>query len=270
MISKITTEYNKEPMELDDTERNKGYEEYLATAFLTGANQYCSERLLNKLQNDYLQGHNVYPRTLSVAYNLLVSWKDETYQGGHNNSDGVTFTTAILTNVNSRNTRLITCYRCGVSGHYAHECPRNDISLNNQHDNYRIVTANVNTSTHSMCETGDTHSLLTDGILNNNHAGLEFAFYHDHNNITNIKTRKSNIPESWILLDNQSTIDVFAKKELLKKIRKSEAAMTIHCTAGITRTNLIGDFPGYGTVWYHPEGITNILSPARARKAGLK
>jgi hypothetical protein len=110
------------------------------------------------------------------------------------------------------------------------------------------------------------YSLLADGILNNNHAGLECAFYHDYNNITNIKTRKSNIPESWILLDNQLTIDVFASKKSLENIRKSEAVMTIHCTAGITRANLIGDLPGYGTVGYHLEGIANILSLARVRK----
>jgi hypothetical protein len=36
--------------------------------------------------------------------------------------------------------------------------------------------------------------------------------------------------------------------------------MDIHCNAGVTSTNLVGDLPGYGTVWYHPNGIANILS----------
>ena len=36
--------------------------------------------------------------------------------------------------------------------------------------------------------------------------------------------------------------------------------MHIHCNAGITRTNLVGDLSSYGTVWYHLDGITNILS----------
>jgi hypothetical protein len=60
-------------MELDDTEGTKAQEENLATEFLIGANQYCFGRLLDKLQNDFLQGHNVYPRILSAAYNLLVN-----------------------------------------------------------------------------------------------------------------------------------------------------------------------------------------------------
>jgi hypothetical protein len=42
--------------------------------------------------------------------------------------------------------------------------------------------------------------------------------------------------------------------------------MTIMCNAGVTTTNLIGDLPGYGTVWYHRDGIANILSLARVTK----
>jgi len=35
--------------------------------------------------------------------------------------------------------------------------------------------------------------------------------------------------------------------------------MLIHCNAGIMHTNLIGDPPGYGMVFYHKYGISNIL-----------
>ena len=44
--------------------------------------------------------------------------------------------------------------------------------------------------------------------------------------------------------------------------------MTIHCTGGVMTTNLIGDLPGYGTVWYHPGGIVNILLLANVCKNG--
>jgi hypothetical protein len=71
----------------------------------------------------------------------------------------------------------------------------------------------------------------------------------------------SRIPKTWILLDNQSTVDVFHSPDLLKRIRLSDDGhMDIHCNAGVTSTNLVGDLPGYGTVWFHPKGIANILS----------
>jgi hypothetical protein len=64
----------------------------------------------------------------------------------------------------------------------------------------------------------------------------------------------------WILLDNQSTLDVFSNPNLLTNIRESERSMTIHCNAGKTTTSQVGNLDGYGTVWYNPSGIANILS----------
>jgi hypothetical protein len=44
--------------------------------------------------------------------------------------------------------------------------------------------------------------------------------------------------------------------------------MDIHCNAGVRSTNLIGELRGYGTVWYNPTGIANILSLAKATERG--
>ena len=43
-------------------------------------------------------------------------------------------------------------------------------------------------------------------------------------------------------------------------IRRSSEGMRVHCNAGSCLTNLIGDLPGYGTMWYDPMAIANILS----------
>lgn len=43
--------------------------------------------------------------------------------------------------------------------------------------------------------------------------------------------------------------------------------MVIHCNAGVTRTRMVGDLPGYeGEVWYNPDGIANILSLSDVKK----
>jgi hypothetical protein len=78
------------------------------------------------------------------------------------------------------------------------------------------------------------------------------------------------VPNGWILLDNQSTVDVFRNASLLTNIRKSDQHMDIHCNAGVATTNMIGDLPGYGTVWYHPKGIANILSLSRMTSRGYR
>ena len=67
------------------------------------------------------------------------------------------------------------------------------------------------------------------------------------------------IPTSYILLDNQSTVDVFCNLTLLRNIHASDWTLHLRCNAGTAPSNQVGYLPVYGHVWYHPKGITNIL-----------
>lgn len=74
------------------------------------------------------------------------------------------------------------------------------------------------------------------------------------------------IPAEWILLDSQSSIDVFCNQQLLTGIYKTDSTMRIRCNAGVKETNMRGYVTGYGWVWYYPEGIANILSLSRVKE----
>ena len=76
---------------------------------------------------------------------------------------------------------------------------------------------------------------------------------------------KARIPDKWILLDSQSTVDMFKNKKLLKNIHDAKKALSLHCNA-IATVNNIGDLPGYGTVWFYEDGIANILSLNNVKK----
>ena len=74
------------------------------------------------------------------------------------------------------------------------------------------------------------------------------------------------IKDGWILLENQSTVNIFCDKRMLRNIRKASCWMYIHYNADKVSTDLIGDLPGFGPVWYHKNGIANILSLTKVER----
>eukprot|EP00957_Ditylum_brightwellii_P037666 2848531-Ditylum_brightwellii.AAC.1 len=59
---------------------------------------------------------------------------------------------------------------------------------------------------------------------------------------------RGKIDPNWVLLDSQSTINVFCNASLLVNVRKAKGSLDIYSTASKSTTNMIGDLPGFGTV----------------------
>ena len=275
LINKTAEDLGKEVEAMNEKDKNKAQDEFLAIAFLNGSDRTRYGKLLDRLQNDFLQGHDCYPKTLSSAYHLLTNWKAESQQNDVLGNNGISFiTTSANTNNNNRRPQranIITCYRCGRTGHYATSCPGDTTEhvATNPQTQSPIQSPNLNHT--SQTNTENSNALLTAGTPDIDNTDItQFIFCNYDCEETSLNTRKesSSIPESWILLDNQSTLDVFSNSKLLLNVRKSDKTMNIHSTGGVSHTDMVGDLPGYGTVWYQPRGIANILSLARLRTQG--
>ena len=239
--------------------RIEAQDRYLAVAFIMGADKKRFGALMTEMENDFLKYRtpNAYPQTTTQAYSWLLRYQKER---GINNPRHVGSNEVAFANVGNnndeegvalvnRNIADITCHNCGKKGHYKSDCPEPQRSSANQLLTAGIVSGEFD-SEPNFVFINDATNQRSDGIMMNNGGGDSL----------------SRIPNTWILLDNQSTVDVFHNDKLLCNIRTTDGYMDIHCNAGVTSTNMVGDLKGYGTVWYHPKGIANILSLNRVKE----
>jgi len=75
---------------------------------------------------------------------------------------------------------------------------------------------------------------------------------------------KAGIPTSWMLLDSQSTVDIFCNAKMLSNTHDAKWHLVLQCKACTTSNK--GDPKGYGTRWSHPDGNANILSLNNVQK----
>ena len=70
-----------------------------------------------------------------------------------------------------------------------------------------------------------------------------------------------------ILLDNQSTVDLFCNSNMVTDIVKVKESIRVQSTGGYLVVRHKATLPGYGKqVWYNKDGITNILSMKNVRE----
>jgi len=235
--------------------------------------------LVQELKNDYNKGSNNYPESATASYDLLIhddrsAQQTPVIQGSHAvafNTVGetgaeVTGVTASATQPNRH--MHITCRRCGKQGHFADKCKEF------LHANGTVLLASTSEGTAGVGSTSTSTAIVaynpiqdtalvnigsvatSEFMMLSSEVVMDGTTFKQHQDLTG-----QPLPRTWILLDSQSTVDVFCNRDLLSNIRVSDTECRISCNAGVVVVRMIGDLGGYPSpVWYHPDGIANILS----------
>ena len=206
-------------------------EQTLATVLVKRADPSKYAVLIDDLANRYSRGNDEYPMTMAAAKKMLVKFK-----GPRNRS-----TTTAPPRAGNQSTAAPTT-----------NTPRNDSTGTTHVQN--AASATVSNDSAPAAPTATTATAPAATTLTQHAVVLAASDAHQ------------GIDPSWILLDSQSTISVFRNPDMLTDIRPSTHTMRAMTNGGHQDSNMVGNFPNLGQVWYNPNSIANILSLSDVRK----
>ena len=167
------------------TYQKSAKDKFLGIAFLMGGRPSTYADLIIDLQNDYNNGIDQFPNTLTEAYNVMANYTPKTTVNketqGSVYSLGMSFfqDKVPVPGTNGLLFPHITCLKCNRNGHYANYCPPASFSdTANDFDEY-----------------------------SSDEESLHFAFFqHQFTQIVDDEDRYSGLQPSWVLLNMQSTM----------------------------------------------------------------
>jgi hypothetical protein len=240
----------------------QGRDRMRAMHFIQGADRDLYGNLIDDLHHQYLKNKwNEYPKNLQDTYVLLKGWNKKKTQ--HKQPVGVAFTN--LGDDDEEGTALVNKGKGSYSGPPCARCNRD----NHPTDKCHAKTRADGTLLHVEGVKYEYDDVSTDheyGFLSSDDYSLMFIHNSDDRMDQTAVSNKGPIPSTWMLLDSQSTIDVFSNRDMLRDIHPTKTTMHIKCNAGSRSTNLRGYLSGYGWVWFFPNGIANILSLSRVKE----
>eukprot|EP00957_Ditylum_brightwellii_P117650 8974263-Ditylum_brightwellii.AAC.1 len=266
-------------------------EAYLAYVFLSNANIIKFAPLLGELANSHLHGNDEYPHTITAGHKLLVGWEGGLYVLPGPSSNGIAYTPlgedpideelgqegnlSINTGndggkvLRSKCGNIIKCYLC-CGNHYSNTC---DQKKENGNGNGKKE------------DFGDWGLATLGGFIFSQHGEPMNRLYKQAplqpakktlilsappskwsattSHLLQQSGIKEKIDPNWVLLDSQSTVNVFCNTDLLVNICHAKYSLHIYCTAGRSTTDMIKALLGSGAVWLYPDCIANILSLAK-------
>jgi len=242
---------------------------YLAIMFIYQSSRRCYGKLGEELKNSFTKGNDDCPNKLISAYHLINEYKSWQPKSAIPESSGVAFAQKKGKDTEPKNKddswqKKATCHNCGKIGHIRPNCPslKEDSGTELDTNKTKSPTKSSKDKQAAKKKKKKTYFAQQATVISSGNESsktenqfLSFTFF-GHCNTTANPMKLHDI----ILLDNQSTVDLFCNRKFVSHVWKTKHSMTVHGNGGTLTTNMKAHVDNYGDVWYDPSAITNILS----------
>jgi hypothetical protein len=233
----------------------------LATMFIHQSDRRRFGKLSEELESSLTKGNDDYPDNLVSACHLINECKHCTPRSAAPDSSGVAFAQRSEKGNDNHNKnkddswqKKATCHHCGEVGHVRPNCP----ALKDADDKEPDVDKSDATSKDKKTEKKKKKTSFaqqaaeTDNESEPESQFTNFGFCAATSNRINLR--------EMMLLDNQSTVDLFCNRKLVSRVWRTEDSMTVHGNGGALTTQCKAHIKNYGDGWFHSKALTNILS----------
>jgi hypothetical protein len=196
------------------------------------------------------------------AYQLLNEYKPWRLRTSVTDSDGVAFMQKGASNNDWMADKM--CHACNKKGHIASVCrdkkdsekdetaSKQDESSNTKKKNTKEKKKKKKAAKQFVQEEDEDKS---DDDEDDDHVGEGFTQF----GFCSIDSKKLNL-SNMLLLDNQSTVDLFYNRKLVTSVYSVNSSMTFRGNGRAIMTCKKANMKGYGEVWFDHRATTNVLS----------
>jgi hypothetical protein len=152
------------------------------------------------------------------------------------------------------------CHTCGTRGHFADTCPKKN---NIPKKDWFWEKVKKKEETSHLNNRPKSYSAAASGEVGKAAGNTKWSFLMSSNmdEHTNLLHDGLNLREV-ILLDSQSTTNIFCNPEFVEDIRPADTPLCLNTNGGVLITNLKATVPSFGEVWFNPDAIANIFCMA--------
>ena len=225
-------------------------ERYLAYCYLRGADNARYGKLKEGLDNDYSQGNNKYPHTITEAYQFLTNYTQ--YKPKEKQQDTLTNRMSFVNNNNNNANhksgdfeewvKTATCHNCNKKGHIRPNCPE----LNNNNDKSGSSNANVNKQNETETKEKDDNNDIAgtnQHIVDESDDFMDDQTFGENHFCFHMKRLTEDKMKNILLLDTGSSDHLFCEEKMLKNIKHEKNGITFSSNGGIMKINKQGLLP---------------------------